>query len=90
MVMALTIPATAPTMKPGTSVGVLSDLRARMRRSEAPALLPCLRRRPFGDQCMPAPDEASSLLGQGDARAAATASVPGLAELLKRRAAACR
>ena len=56
----------------------------------APSLLPCLRRRHFGDQCMPAPDEASSLLGQGDDLAAATASAQVLAELLKRRAEACR
>ena len=69
---------------------VLSELRARMTRSEAPSRLPCLRRRHFGDQCMPAPDEASSLLGQGDALAAATASAQVLAELLKRRAEACR
>ena len=69
---------------------VLSELRARMTRSEAPSLLPCLRRRHFGDQCMPAPDEASSLLGQGDDLAAATASAQVLAELLKRRAEACR
>ena len=61
-----------------------------MTRSEAPSLLPCLRRRHFGDQCMPAPDEASSLLGQGDDLAAATASAQVLAELLKRRAEACR
>ena len=64
--------------------GVLSELRARMTRSEAPSLLPCLRRRHFGDQCMPAPDEASSLLGRGDDLAAATASAQVLAELLKR------
>ena len=70
--------------------GVLSELRARMTRSEAPSLLPCLRRRHFGDQCMPAPDEASSLLGRGDDLAAATASAQVLAELLKRRAEACR
>ena len=69
---------------------VLSELRARMTRSEAPSRLPCLRRRHFGDQCMPAPDEASSLLGQGDDLAAATASAQVLAELLKRRAEACR
>ena len=61
-----------------------------MTRSEAPSLLRCLRRRHFGDQCMPAPDEASSLLGQGDDLAAATASAQVLAELLKRRAEACR
>ena len=68
----------------------LSELRARMTRSEAPSRLPCLRRRHFGDQCMPAPDEASSLLGRGDDLAAATASAQVLAELLKRRAEACR
>ena len=45
-----------------------------MTRSEAPSLLRCLRRCHFGDQCMPAPDEASSPLGQGDDLAAATAS----------------
>ena len=77
-------------LDPFCGAGVLSELRARMTRSEAPALLPCLRRRHFGDQCMPAPDEASSLLGQGDDLAAATASAQGLAELLKRRAEACR
>ena len=55
-----------------------------MTRSESPSRLPCLRRRHFGDQCMPAPDEASSLLGQGDDLAAATASAHVLAELLKR------
>ena len=69
---------------------VLSELRAQMTRSEAPSLLPCLRRRHFGDQCMLASDEASSLLGQGDDLAAATASAQVLAELLKRRAEACR
>ena len=74
----------------GTWAMVLSELRTRMTRSEAPSLLPCLRRRHFGDQCMPEPDEASSLLGQGDDLAAATASAQVLAELLKRRAEACR
>ena len=84
-------PSLSTTARPmGLAVTVLSELRARMTRSEAPSLLPCLRRRHFGDQCMPAPDEASSLLGQGDDLAAATASAQVLAELLKRRAEACR
>ena len=68
-----------PVADVGAAGWVLSELRTRMTRSEAPSLLPCLRRRHFGDQCMPAPDEASSLLGQGDDLAAATASAQVLA-----------